>query len=238
MPSAAAETLLDVRGLEAWYGESHVLHGMDFTVAAGEVATLLGRNGAGKTTTLKSIMGILPDRRGTVTFEGRAIADLPAYRIARLGIAYCPEDRGIFASLSVEENLMLPPVMAAGGMTAEQIYQLFPNLLERRGSQGTQLSGGEQQMLAIARILRTGARLLLLDEPTEGLAPVIVQQIGAIIGRLKQAGFTILLVEQNFRFAATVADRHFVVEHGRVIDMIPNERLEAETNKLHEYLGV
>jgi len=238
MPSAAADPLLDVRGLEAWYGESHVLHGMDFTVAAGEVATLLGRNGAGKTTTLKSIMGILPERRGSITFEGRAIVDLPAYRIARLGIAYCPEDRGIFASLSVEENLVLPPVIAAGGMAVEQIYQLFPNLLERRISQGTKLSGGEQQMLAIARILRTGARLLLLDEPTEGLAPVIVQQIGAVIGRLKQAGFTILLVEQNFRFAATVADRHFVVEHGRVVDMIPNERLEAETNKLHEYLGV
>ncbi|HKR19654.1 MAG TPA: ABC transporter ATP-binding protein [Stellaceae bacterium] len=238
MPSAAADTLLDVRGLEAWYGESHVLHGMDFTVAAGEVATLLGRNGAGKTTTLKSIMGILPERHGTVTFASHAIVDLPAYRIARLGIAYCPEDRGIFASLSVEENLMLPPVIAPGGMAVDQIYQLFPNLLERRTSQGTKLSGGEQQMLAIARILRTGARLLLLDEPTEGLAPVIVQQIGVAIGRLKQAGFTILLVEQNFRFAATVADRHFVVEHGRVVDMIPNERLEAETNKLHEYLGV
>ena len=238
MPSAAADTLLDVRGLEAWYGESHVLHGMDFTVAAGELATLLGRNGAGKTTTLKSIMGILPERRGAITFDGRAIADLPAYRIARLGIAYCPEDRGIFAGLSVEENLMLPPVVAPGGMSVDAIYQLFPNLLERRASQGSKLSGGEQQMLAIARILRTGARLLLLDEPTEGLAPVIVQQIGAAIGRLKQAGFTILLVEQNFRFAATVADRHFVVEHGRVVDMIPNERLEAETNKLHEYLGV
>ena len=238
MPSAATDTLLDVRGLEAWYGESHVLHGMDFTVAAGEVATLLGRNGAGKTTTLKSIMGILPERRGTVNFASHAIVDLPAYRIARLGIAYCPEDRGIFASLSVEENLMLPPVIAPGGMAVDQIYQLFPNLLERRTSQGTKLSGGEQQMLAIARILRTGARLLLLDEPTEGLAPVIVQQIGVAIGRLKQAGFTILLVEQNFRFAATVADRHFVVEHGRVVDMIPNERLEAETNKLHEYLGV
>ena len=239
MPSAAAATsLLEVRGLEAWYGESHVLHGMDFTVAAGELATLLGRNGAGKTTTLKSIMGILPERRGTIIFNGRAIADLPAYRIARLGIAYCPEDRGIFAGLSVEENLMLPPVVAPGGMSVDAIYQLFPNLLERRASQGSKLSGGEQQMLAIARILRTGARLLLLDEPTEGLAPVIVQQIGAAIGRLKQAGFTILLVEQNFRFAATVADRHFVVEHGRVVDMIPNERLEAETNKLHEYLGV
>jgi len=239
MPSAAnADTLLDVRGLEAWYGESHVLHGMDFTVAAGELATLLGRNGAGKTTTLKSIMGILPERRGTITFEGRAIVDLPAYRIARLGIAYCPEDRGIFASLSVEENLMLPPVVAPGGMPVDEIYELFPNLLERRTSQGSKLSGGEQQMLAIARILRTGARLLLLDEPTEGLAPVIVQQIGTVIGRLKQAGFTILLVEQNFRFAATVADRHYVVEHGRVVDMIPNERLEAETNKLHEYLGV
>jgi len=239
MPSAAvADTLLEVHGLEAWYGESHVLHGMDFTVAPGEVATLLGRNGAGKTTTLKSVMGILPERRGTVIFAGRATIDLPAYQIARLGIAYCPEDRGIFASLTVEENLMLPPVIAPGGMPVDEIYRLFPNLLERRTSQGTKLSGGEQQMLAIARILRTGARLLLLDEPTEGLAPVIVQQIGTVIGRLKQAGFTILLVEQNFRFAATVADRHYVVEHGRVVDMIPNERLEAETNKLHEYLGV
>ncbi|MBU6508004.1 MAG: ABC transporter ATP-binding protein [Alphaproteobacteria bacterium] len=236
--AAAADALLEVHGLEAWYGESHVLHGVDFAVAAGEVATLLGRNGAGKTTTLKSIMGILPERRGTITFAGRAIIDLPAYRIARLGIAYCPEDRGVFASLTVEENLMLPPVIAPGGMPVDQIYDLFPNLLEHRMSQGTKLSGGEQQMLAIARILRTGARLLLLDEPTEGLAPVIVQQIGAAIVRLKQAGFTILLVEQNFRFAATVADRHYVVEHGRIVDMIPNERLEAETNKLHEYLGV
>jgi len=236
--AAAAGPLLEVHGLEAWYGESHVLHGIDFAVAAGEVATLLGRNGAGKTTTLKSIMGILSERRGTVTFTGRAIIDLPAYRIARLGVAYCPEDRGIFASLTVEENLMLPPVIAPGGMPVDELYELFPNLLERRTSQGTKLSGGEQQMLAIARILRTGARLLLLDEPTEGLAPVIVQQIGAVIGRLKEAGFTILLVEQNFRFAATVADRHYVVEHGRIVDMIPNERLEAETNKLHEYLGV
>ncbi|HYL33667.1 MAG TPA: ABC transporter ATP-binding protein, partial [Stellaceae bacterium] len=234
---AAAHVLLEVHGLEAWYGESHVLHGMDLTVVAGEVATLLGRNGAGKTTTLKSIMGILPERRGSITFDGRATIDLPAYQIARLGIAYCPEDRGIFASLTVEENLMLPPVIGPGGMSVDEIYRLFPNLLERRASQGTKLSGGEQQMLAIARILRTGARLLLLDEPTEGLAPVIVQQIGTVIGRLKQAGFTILLVEQNFRFAATVADRHYVVEHGRVVDMIPNERLEAETNKLHEYLG-
>jgi len=235
---AATDTLLEVHGLEAWYGESHVLHGIDLTVAAGEVATLLGRNGAGKTTTLKSIMGILPERRGSITFDGRATIDLPAYQIARLGIAYCPEDRGIFASLTVEENLMLPPVIAPGGMSVDEIYRMFPNLLERRASQGTKLSGGEQQMLAIGRILRTGARLLLLDEPTEGLAPVIVQQIGTVIGRLKQAGFTILLVEQNFRFAATVADRHYVVEHGRVVDMIPNERLEAETNKLHEYLGV
>ncbi len=236
--AASNGVLLDVRGLEAWYGESHVLHGMDFTVAEGEVATLLGRNGAGKTTTLKSIMGILPDRRGSITFAGRSIGALPAYRIARLGIAYCPEERGIFSSLTVEENLLLPPTIAPGGMSTDDIYALFPNLLERRVSQGTKLSGGEQQMLAIARILRTGARLLLLDEPTEGLAPVIVQQIGTAIGRLKRAGFTILLVEQNFRFAATIADRHYVVEHGRIVDMIPNERLEAETNKLHEYLGV
>ncbi len=235
---ASARTLLEVRDLEAWYGESHVLHGMNFTVAEGEVATLLGRNGAGKTTTLKAVMGILPERKGAVMFDGHSLIALPSYRIARLGVAYCPEERGIFASLNVEENLLLPPQIGPGGMTVEAIYELIPNLAEHRAGQGTKLSGGEQQMLAIARILRTGARLLLLDEPNEGLAPVIVQQIGAAIRRLKRQGFTVLLVEQNFRFAATVADRHYVVENGRVIDTIPNDRIEAETGKLQNYLGV
>jgi branched-chain amino acid transport system ATP-binding protein len=237
-PAASAAPLLAVRGLNAWYGESHVLHGVDFDVAAGEVVTLLGRNGAGKTTTLKSIMGVVPRRAGSITFEGREIVGLASNRIARQGIAWCPEERGIFASLDVEENLMLPPAVRAGGLTVPQIFELFPNLKERLASQGTKLSGGEQQMLAIGRILRTGARLLLLDEPTEGLAPVIVQQIGHTIGRLKKQGFTILLVEQNFRFAATVADRHYVMDHGRVVDMIPNTELDANMEKLHNYLGV
>jgi branched-chain amino acid transport system ATP-binding protein len=233
-----SKTLLEVGELHAWYGESHILHGMSFAVEQGEVVTLLGRNGAGKTTTLKAIMGIITQRRGSVAFAGQELIALPSNRIARAGIAYCPEERGIFSSLSVEENLLLPPEVRAGGMTVAEIYQLFPNLAERRRSQGTKLSGGEQQMLAIGRILRTGANLLLLDEPTEGLAPVIVQQIGAVIRTLKQKGFTILLVEQNFRFAATVADRHYVVEHGRVIDMIANDRLQENTARLHEYLGV
>ncbi len=233
-----ADALLSVKGLNAWYGESHILHGVDFEVRAGEVVTLLGRNGAGKTTTLKSIMGIVPRREGAIAYEGQELIRMPSNRIARQGIAYCPEERGIFASLSVEENLLLPPVVRAGGLTVEQIYELFPNLLERRTSQGTKLSGGEQQMLAIGRILRTGARLLLLDEPTEGLAPVIVQQIGRPIARRKAQGFTILLVEQNFRFAATVADRHYVIEHGRVVDMIRNAELDANMEKLHDYLGV
>jgi len=235
---AAGAPLLAVRDLNAWYGESHILHGVTFDVAAGEVVTLLGRNGAGKTTTLKSIMGIVPRREGSIAFEGRELIGMASNRIASQGIAYCPEERGIFASLNVEENLLLPPIVREGGLSVEQIYELFPNLRERRRSQGTKLSGGEQQMLAIGRILRTGARLLLLDEPTEGLAPVIVQQIGRTIARLKAQGFTILLVEQNFRFAATVADRHYVVEHGRVIDMIANADLEANMTKLHEYLGV
>jgi branched-chain amino acid transport system ATP-binding protein len=230
--------LLSVRGLNAWYGESHILHGVDFVVRAGEVVTLLGRNGAGKTTTLKSVMGMVTRRRGSVTFAGQELVGKPSNRIARLGIAFCPEERGIFASLNVEENLLLPPQVRPGGLAVEAIYALFPNLKERRHSQGTTLSGGEQQMLAIGRILRTGARLLLLDEPTEGLAPVIVQHIGATIRRLKADGFTILLVEQNFRFAATVADRHYVMEHGRVVDAIANADLDAHTAKLHEYLGV
>jgi branched-chain amino acid transport system ATP-binding protein len=215
-----------------------VLHGVDFEVRRGEVVTLLGRNGAGKTTTLKSIMGMMPRRAGSIRYEGSELTALPSNRIARLGIAICPEERGIFASLNVEENLLLPPVVRAGGLGVDAIFGLFPNLQERLRSQGTKLSGGEQQMLAIARILRTGARFLLLDEPTEGLAPVIVQQIGATIRRLKAEGFTILLVEQNFRFAATVADRHYVMERGRVVDMIANAALDASMDKLHEYLGV
>jgi branched-chain amino acid transport system ATP-binding protein len=230
--------LLRVADLHAWYGESHILHGMNFTVGEGEVVTLLGRNGAGKTTTLRAVMGIVGQRRGSVAFAGEELIGRPSNRIAKAGIAYCPEERGIFASLSVEENLLLPPVVHSGGMTVREIYALFPNLEERKGSQGTKLSGGEQQMLAIGRILRTGARLLLLDEPTEGLAPVIVQQIGAVIRTLKEKGFTILLVEQNFRFAATLADRHYIVEHGQVIDMIRNDQLAAKVDKLKEYLGV
>ena len=233
-----AAPLLKVAGLNAWYGESHVLHGVDFHIMPGEVVTLLGRNGAGKTTTMKAIMGIIGLRRGSVVFDGHETIDLPSNRIAHLGIAFCPEERGIFASLNVEENLLLPPPVRAGGLALATIFELFPNLKERLASQGTKLSGGEQQMLAIARILRTGARLLLLDEPTEGLAPVIIQQIGATIERLKSAGFTILLVEQNFRFAANVADRHYVVERGKVVDMIANAQLEANITKLHEYLGV
>jgi len=230
--------ILEVRGLNAWYGESHILHGIDFDVREGEVATLLGRNGAGKTTTLKSIMGMVGRREGSIRFRGNEISKFPSNRVARLGIAFCPEERGIFASLDVQENLLLPPQVAEGGLALEQIFELFPNLKERLRSQGTKLSGGEQQMLAVARILRTGARLLLLDEPTEGLAPVIVQQIGRTIERLKQQGFTILLVEQNFRFAQTVADRHYIVEHGRVVDMVPGAELEANMGRVHEYLGV
>jgi branched-chain amino acid transport system ATP-binding protein len=232
------EVLLAVRELHAWYGESHILHGVDFDVPAGEVVTLLGRNGAGKTTTLKAVMGIVEKRRGSVRFGGQELIGLPSNRVAQLGIAFCPEERGIFASLDVEENLLLPPVVRPGGLSVNAIFELFPNLQQRLGSQGSKLSGGEQQMLAIGRILRTGARLLLLDEPTEGLAPVIVQHIGATIRRLKAEGFTTLLVEQNFRFAATVADRHYVMENGRVVDMIPNSELERNTDKLHDYLGV
>jgi branched-chain amino acid transport system ATP-binding protein len=237
-PAAAAAPLLAARDLQTWYGESHVLHGVKFEVNAGEVVTLLGRNGAGKTTTLKSIIGILPKRAGSVVFDGVETIRMPSRAIARLGVAYVPEERGIFSSLSVEENLLLPPQVKPGGLTVEQIFDLFPNLRERLSSQGTKLSGGEQQMLSIGRILRTGARLLLLDEPTEGLAPVIVEQIGRTLARLKQEGFTIVLVEQNFRFASTVADRHYVVEQGRVIDMIPNADLEKSLDKLHAYLGV
>jgi branched-chain amino acid transport system ATP-binding protein len=230
--------LLEVVGLNAWYGESHVLHGMEFAVGEGELVTLLGRNGAGKTTTLRAIMGILGRRQGSVRFADTELTTLPSNKIARLGVGYCPEERGIFASLDVEENLLLPPVVRSGGLGLDEIYAIFPNLLERRRSQGTKLSGGEQQMLAIARILRTGATLLLLDEPTEGLAPVIVQQIGGVLRTLKSKGFTILLVEQNFRFASTVADRHYIVDNGRVIDAIDNAYLMENAEKLHEYLGV
>jgi branched-chain amino acid transport system ATP-binding protein len=235
MPEAA---LLSIADLNAWYGESHILQGVEFEVRRGEVVTLLGRNGAGKTTTLKSIMGMVARRKGSVRFEGTETIARSSDRIARLGVAFCPEERGIFASLNVHENLLLPPAVRSGGLTVEQVFELFPNLKERLASQGTKLSGGEQQMLAIGRILRTGARLLLLDEPTEGLAPVIVQQIGRTISRLKAEVFTILLVEQNFRFASRVADRHYVMENGRVVDMIPNAELESNLGKVHEYLGV
>jgi branched-chain amino acid transport system ATP-binding protein len=230
--------LLAVDKLEAWYGESHVLHGVSFDVQPGEVVTLLGRNGVGKTTTLKSIMGMVENRTGSVRFEGRELTTLPSDVIARAGIAFCPEERGIFSSLDVRENLLLPPVVRPGGLDLDRIFALFPNLRERLKSQGTKLSGGEQQMLAIGRILRTGARLLLLDEPTEGLAPVIIQQIGRTIHALKEEGFTILLVEQNFRFAQTVADRYFIMEHGRVVDRFVNSDLDANVEKLHDYLGV
>ncbi|MGL5166497.1 MAG: ABC transporter ATP-binding protein [Afipia sp.] len=236
--NVAGSPVLAVKNLEAWYGESHILHGMNFEVRPGEVVTLLGRNGAGKTSTLKSIMGIIGKRTGSVSFEGKDLIRLPAEKIARLGVAFCPEERGIFASLDVKENLLLPPVIRNGGMSLDQIFELFPNLKERLGSQGTKLSGGEQQMLAIARILRTGARFLMLDEPTEGLAPVIIQQIGKMIARLKAEGFTILLVEQNFRFASTVADRFYIVEHGKIIDAFANSELQANMEKLHTYLGV
>jgi branched-chain amino acid transport system ATP-binding protein len=238
MPNAITSALLAVANLQAWYGESHILHGASFEVAAGEVVTLLGRNGAGKTTTMKSIMGMVTKRKGSVRFDGRELIDLSSDKIARAGIALCPEERGIFASLDVSENLLLPPRIAPGGLSLQQIYELFPNLKERANSQGSKLSGGEQQMLAIGRILRTGARLLLLDEPTEGLAPVIIRQIGRTIARLKQEGFTILLVEQNFRFAATVADRFYIMEHGTIIDQFASSQLDANMEKLHEYLGV
>jgi branched-chain amino acid transport system ATP-binding protein len=248
MPEAVATTpataagagtpVLSVQNLQAWYGESHILHGIDFNVNAGEVVTLLGRNGAGKTTTLKSVMGIIGKRTGSIRFNNQEIIRASSDKIARRGIAFCPEERGIFASLDVRENLLLPPIVRSGGLSLDQIFDLFPNLKERLNSQGTKLSGGEQQMLAIARILRTGARFLMLDEPTEGLAPVIIQQIGHTIARLKSEGFTILLVEQNFRFAATVADRFFIVEHGKIIDGFASAELQANMAKLHSYLGV
>jgi branched-chain amino acid transport system ATP-binding protein len=236
MPEPRA--LLAVKDLQAWYGESHILHGVTFAVRPGEVVTLLGRNGAGKTTTLKAIMGIVEHRTGSVRFDGQELISRTSDKIARAGIAFCPEERGIFTSLDVAENLKLPPLVRPGGLGLERIFELFPNVHERLRSPGGKLSGGEQQMLAIGRILRTGARLLLLDEPTEGLAPVIIQQIGNTIGLLKAQGFTILLVEQNFRFAATVADRYYVMEHGRIMDHFSTAELEANVDKLHDYLGV
>src|SRR3977135_2858528 len=237
--TAAGRTpVLAADNLEAWYGESNILHGINFNVNAGEVVTLLGRNGAGKTTTLKSVMGIIGKRTGAIRFGGQDISRASSDRIARMGVAFCPEERGIFASLDVRENLLLPPIVRSGGLSLDQIFELFPNLKERLNSQGTKLSGGEQQMLAIARILRTGARFLMLDEPTEGLAPVIIQQIGKTIARLKADGFTILLVEQNFRFASTVADRFYVMEHGQIIDTFVISELQGKKDKLHTYLGV
>jgi branched-chain amino acid transport system ATP-binding protein len=234
-----AEEVLRVKDLHAWYGESHILHGVDFAVRKGEVVTLLGRNGAGRTSTLKSILGLTGRRTGSIVVNGVETIGFPTHRIAHLGIGYCPEERGIFSSLSVEENLMLPPQVQEGGMSVDEIYAMFPNLKERRKTaQGTKLSGGEQQMLAMARILRTGAHLLLLDEITEGLAPVIVQALGRIILKLKERGFTIVLVEQNFRFAAPLADRHYVMEHGKMAETFAAAELESKTTMLHEYLGV
>jgi branched-chain amino acid transport system ATP-binding protein len=230
--------LLEVRGLNAWYGESHVLHGVDLDIREGETVTLLGRNGAGKTTTLRSIMGILRRREGVIRLRGEDLLGLPLHKVAQAGIGYVPEERGIFSSLNVEENLMLPPMVKAGGMEVEAIYTLFPNLHERRSSQGTKLSGGEQQMLAIARVLRTGAKIILLDEPTEGLAPVIVQRIGDVLVALKKRGMTILLVEQNFRFAKKVADRFYLMEDGRMVNSFPGHELDARMDELHEVLGV
>jgi branched-chain amino acid transport system ATP-binding protein len=240
MPEPADESraALRLENVHAFYGESHILHGVELSVREGEVVTLLGRNGAGKTTTLKSIMGIVEQRTGSIRFADHELIGLPSNRVAKLGLAYCPEERGIFASLSVEENLLLPPVTRPGGLALSEIHELFPNLRERAGSQGTKLSGGEQQMLAIGRILRTGASLLLLDEPTEGLAPLLVEQIGDVIRALKTRGFTILLVEQNFHFAASVADRHYVMEHGRVLRSIGRDELEATRKELDEYLAV
>jgi branched-chain amino acid transport system ATP-binding protein len=234
-----ASEVLRIDNLQAWYGESHVLHGVNLTVQKGEVVTLLGRNGAGRTSTLKSVLGLVGRRSGSIKVNGIETATWPTYRIAHLGVGYCPEERGIFSSLSVEENLMLPPEIAKGGMSIEEIYEMFPNLRERRKTaQGTKLSGGEQQMLAMARILRTGANLLLLDEITEGLAPVIVQTLGRVITKLKERGFTIVLVEQNFRFAAPLADRHYVMEHGKIAETFSAAELESKTEMLHEYLGV
>ena len=233
-----APVLLKVHNMHAWYGESHILHGIDFEVREGELVTLLGRNGAGRTTTLKAILGLTGKRTGTIEVAGVEASHMQTNEIARLGLGYCPEERGIFSSLSCEENLMLPPSVGKGGMSVEEIYDMFPNLKERRNSPGTRLSGGEQQMLAMARILRTGARLLLLDEITEGLAPVIVQTLGRVIRQLKAKGLTIILVEQNFRFAAPLADRHYVIEHGKIEAVVKKEELAEKTYMLNEFLGV
>jgi branched-chain amino acid transport system ATP-binding protein len=236
--AVTAGSMLKVENLSAWYAESKVLHGMNFDLREGELLTLIGRNGAGKTTTLRSIMGIVRKRTGSIAFAGRELTGMRTYEIARLGIGYCPEERAIFSSLSVRENLFLPPVLREGGLSDDALYAAFPNLKARAGSQGTKLSGGEQQMLAIARILRTGSRLLLLDEPSEGLAPVVVKEIGETIRRLKTQGFTIILVEQNLRFARQVADRHVVVEHGKVVDILTNDELAADMGRVKTYLGV
>jgi branched-chain amino acid transport system ATP-binding protein len=235
---ASAAPLLAVRNLHAWYGESQALHGVDLEVHAGETVTLLGRNGVGKTTTLRAIIGLIRKRTGAISFDGKDLLRLPLHRTAHAGIGYVPEERGIFASLTVDENLLLPPVVAEGGMSVEEIFELFPNLKERRKSQGTKLSGGEQQMLAIARMLRTGVKVLLLDEPTEGLAPVIVQRIGETLATLKKRGMTILLVEQNFRFASRIADRFYLMEHGKVVTGFPVGELQSRMNQLHDVLGV
>jgi branched-chain amino acid transport system ATP-binding protein len=229
---------LEIQNLESWYGESHILHGVNFAVKEGELVTLLGRNGAGRSTILKTILGLTSKRAGSIKVLGNETIHLPSYQIARLGVGYCPEERGIFASLSTEENLLLLPEIAPGGMGLDDIYAMFPNLYERRHSPGTRLSGGEQQMLAMARILRTGAKLLLLDEITEGLAPVIVQKLGEVVAGLRDRGFTIVLVEQNFRFAAPLADRHYVVEHGRVVEVVNRSELADKATLLNEYLGV
>ena len=234
----ARRKVLEIDSVNAWYGESHILRDVSLDVREGEVVTLLGRNGAGRTTTLKSVLGLVGRRTGSIRFDGRETIGLPTHRIARLGIGYCPEERGIFAALDVEENLMLPPAIDANGMSVEEIYDMMPNLYERRRSRGMRLSGGEQQMLAMARILRTGAHLLLLDEITEGLAPVIVKTLGGVIERLRAQDYTIVLVEQNFRFAAPLADRHYIVDNGTIVDMIPREDLEANTAKINEYLSV
>ena len=230
--------MLRLENVHAFYGESHILHGIDLRVNAGELVTLLGRNGAGRTTTLKAILGLVGRRTGTITFNGESVVSMAPHRIARLGIGYCPEERGIFAGLSAEENLLLPPKLNSSGLSTDEIYVMFPNLLERRRSPGTRLSGGEQQMLSMARILRTGARLLLLDEITEGLAPVIVKKLAEVLKTLKARGFTIVLVEQNFRFAAPLADRHYVLEHGRVVQTVSREELPSYTERLHALLGV
>jgi branched-chain amino acid transport system ATP-binding protein len=238
MLNTYANEILRINNLHAFYGESHVLHGIDLTVNRGEVVTLLGRNGSGRTSTLRAIMGLVGARTGNISINGRPVIDMPTHKIAHLGVGYCPEERGIFSSLNVEENLLLPPAVRSDGMSLEEIYEMFPNLYERRKSQGTKLSGGEQQMLAIARILRTGAHLLLLDEITEGLAPVIVQALGDVIRKLKERGFTVVLVEQNFHFAAPLADRHYVIEHGRVAAMIDREDLEENKERINRFLSV